>query len=131
MGIIRNLRVLMNLQPYPVATEIPDHPITMGMGMGIYRPGDLEKPVTGFGRRNSPEQTLPGDRVKPAGNLVYPARFHGYRLIADIPPQINAAIQGNQIPLGYFPPGGNSVDHLLVDGNTEGPREGVVLWPIS
>src|SRR4028118_2239893 len=66
LAVVRDLRVLVHLPPYPVRDEVTDHPVALRLGDGLYGVSDVPQPVPGphgvCGRR----QTLPRRFRKPA-----------------------------------------------------------------
>ena len=65
---------------------------------------------------------------KPFRLFIHFAHRKGDRGISEIPIEIDAHIDAHDIPFLQFSLTGDSVDHLFVDGDTEGSRKSPVAF---
>jgi len=130
-GNISYRGVFVDIKAHPVAAVILYDPVAPAPGEVMDGPGYLKEPVSGFGRGDPRIEAIPGYHVEPVSLRSDPACLYRHRLVADEAPQVYAAVQADQVSLGDLPPGGDAMDHLVVDGDADTPRKGVILGAIA
>ena len=124
--VIRHVGILVHLDAYAVAAQIPDHAVAVGLRIGLNRIADVPQMVSGHRLSCAQPEAVFRCVHQLLCLRIAAAHHHGKRAVGLPAIQYAGAIDGEQLPLAELVAVWKAVNHLIIDGSTDGCGKAVV-----